>query len=870
MPAPWCGKVGAGAIVAATLNPCIFNTAASLLLALAAAAAALLHGSAARRLSAAAAGRPYLLPRPGAAVAHAQVAAAGVLLALHGFALVWATSQVPQPPYVVFSEALLLTAWSMFMGLLYYCRRLGVMPRLKALLWGAAVLYTFGLYSEVQFYVHGLGLDPSERRFRLTAALVMEAALLLLLGSEYRKPGPSSAEEDLEREALLGGGEEEDVEQGKKKRKHSWVSLVGIAAKYMWPTDSLALQIRAWVCVLLIVMLRLLNLAVPILYKKVVDEFSYASARTHPTQGAPTTFKFGEVFLPWVLAYMVAYFFQGGSGGGAVGLVSNLRSYLWIPISQNSYRRATLDIFSHVLGMDLNFHLHRKTGELLRVMDRGTSSIQTMLSTVVFQIGPAIFDIAAASVYIALKLQPWIAVIVFVTLSGYIPMTIYLTEWRGKYRRELNRLDNAKARRALPAGAKATDALLNYETVKLFNNEALERHNFAAAIDAYQVEDYKLSASMNVLNVAQSVVIYTGMAAGLLGIANGSLTVGDAVLFVTLMQQLYGPLNFFGTYYRMIQQAMLDMENMFELLGQHPALADKPGATALVPQGQTIGFHDVCFQYSDGAPVLRNVSFTVPGGSTVALVGATGSGKSTILRLLFRFYDPQSGAVVIDSQNIADVTQDSLRSIIGVVPQDTVLFNDTIRYNIKYAKPHATDEEVVEAAEAACIHDTIVNRFPLKYDTVVGERGLRLSGGEKQRVAFARAILKNPPILILDEATSALDSITEKRIQASLAERRNDRTVLIVAHRLSTIMDADLIIVLKEGQVAEQGKHAELVERGGLYAELWQRQQESATGASSAGPSSRPASRPASMLSLAQLAGTAGDATPPLPPGAHD
>ncbi|PSC71777.1 ATP-binding cassette sub-family B member mitochondrial [Micractinium conductrix] len=845
----FCGKDD-HAWIADTLGPCYFNPAAAVLLAAAAAASLLLQGGAARRLTAAAAARGAALPRGSGAVAHAQLAAAAVLMALHGFALLWSATQVPQPPYVVLSESFLLVTWGAFVALLFYCRRLGGTPRLKPLLWTAVLLYTVGLYSEIQFYAHGMGMNPAERRFRLSAAFAMEAAVLLMLAAEHRKPPPTSEEEALLMEALLGG----DVEAPAtgKQRKHSWLALVGIAARYMWP-DTVGLQIRAWVCVAMVVVLRLLNLAVPILYKKVVDEFAYASAVTHPQEGEPRTFSFKEVFFPWVLAYMVTYFFQGGSGGGAVGLVSNLRSYLWIPISQNSYRRATLDTFSHVLGMDLNFHLHRKTGELLRIMDRGTNSIQTMLSTVMFSIGPAIFDIAAASVYIALKLQPWIAIIVFVTLSGYIPMTIYLTEWRGKYRRELNRLDNAK-------GAKATDALLNYETVKLFNNEALERRNFADAIDAYQVEDYKLSASMNALNVAQSVVIYAGMASGLLvctqGIADGSLTVGDAVLFVTLMQQLYGPLNFFGTYYRMIQQAMLDMENMFDLLGQHPALQDKPGAAALAPRDLTVAFHDVCFQYSDGAPVLKNVSFTVPGGSTVALVGATGSGKSTILRLLFRFYDPQMGAIIIDGQNIADVTQASLRAQIGVVPQDTVLFNDTIRYNIKYAKPHATDEEVVEAAQAACIHETIVNRFPLQYDTVVGERGLRLSGGEKQRVAFARAILKNPPILILDEATSALDSITEKRIQAALADRRTDRTVVIVAHRLSTIMDADAIIVLNEGEIIERGTHTELTELGGLYAEMWRRQQETAAqGAPSSAAASRAASRATSSAALSQLPG---------------
>lgn len=474
--------------------------------------------------------------------------------------------------------------------------------------------------------------------------------------------------------------------------------------------------------------------------------------------------------------------------------------------------------------MDQSFHLNRKTGELLRIMDRGTSSIQTLLSTVVFQIGPAIIDIATASVFLALRLKAWIAGIVFVTLGAYIPMTVILTEWRGQFRRDLNRLDNAR-------GARATDALLNYETVKIFGNEKLESRQYGDAIDAYQVVDYKLSASMNALNIAQSAVIFVGLAAGMVvctaGIADGSLTVGDAVLFVTLMQQLYAPLNMFGTFYRMIQNAMLDMEGIIELLRTEPQVRDAPDAGPLLASKYQIEFDEVSFQYATGAPVLHRVSFIAPGGGTTALVGATGSGKSSLLRLMLRFYDPSSGAVRIDGQSVASVTQESLRAAIGVVPQDTVLFNDTIMYNIRYGRPDATDAEVYAAAEGASLAETIRDRFPLGYDTMVGERGLRLSGGEKQRVAFARALLKNPPILVLDEATSALDSITERRIQATLASTRQGRTVLVVAHRLSTVMDADRIVVMALGQVAEMGTHEELVDRpDGLYASMWHRQAE--------------------------------------------
>ena len=509
--------------------------------------------------------------------------------------------------------------------------------------------------------------------------------------------------------------------------------------------------------------------------------------------------------------------------------------YLWIPISQASFRRVSLDVFSHVLRLDHGFHVRRRTGEILRIMDRGTASMQTLLGTVVFQIGPAIFDITAAAIFLALRLRAWIAVIVFTTLGAYIPMTVILTEWRGKFRRELNSLDNAR-------GARATDALLNYETVKLFGNEPLEERQYAKAIDDYQGVDYKLSASMNALNVAQSGVVFVGMAAGMTvctaGVADGSLTVGDVVLFVTLMQQLYAPLNFFGSYYRMLQSAMLDMEGIFDLLGTKPAINDALGASPL-PKPATgveaygIEFRDIYFSYMPSsvgdstAAVLKGINFMAPAGQTTALVGETGSGKTSILKLLLRFYDPQGGSILINGIDCSQVTLTSLRSIIGVVPQDTVLFNDTISYNIRYGRPTASEEEVCDAAEGACIAETIETRFPLGFNTIVGERGLRLSGGEKQRVAFARAILKNPPILVLDEATSALDSITERRIQTTLASKRQGRTVLVVAHRLSTIRDANRIVVMRRGEIAEVGSHEQLVEReGGLYAEMWAKQAE--------------------------------------------
>lgn len=596
-----------------------------------------------------------------------------------------------------------------------------------------------------------------------------------------------------------------------RKREKGWILLLGIAFKYVWP-DTLSLRIRVIFCLVLVALMRLLNIVVPYTYKKVIDEFT--------SSGKGDT-SFSELFYPWVAYYMLSSFLQGGTGGGTVGLLPNLRSFLWIPISQSAYKRISLDIFAHVLALDHHFHLHRKTGELMRIMDRGTASVQTLLSTVMFSIGPAIFDIAASSIFLGLKMQFWIAIIVFLSLGIYIPMTIYVTEWRSQYRRELNQLDNARS-------ARATDALLNYETVKIFGNEPLEKYNYQKAIYNYQSVDFKLIASMNVLNVLQSFVIFAGLISGLLmctyGVAHGTLTVGDTVLFVTMMQQLYAPLNFFGTYYRMLQNAALDMEGVFSLLDTVPLIKDAPGASPMTGHAYDISFENVHFSYNGIDETLKGISFQIPGGKTTSLVGSTGSGKSTILRLLVRFYDPTSGEIKIGGQMLNQITLESLRNSISVVPQDTVLLNDTIWYNIKYGNPSASDEQVIQAAKGAGLFDTIMNKFPSGFDTLVGERGLRLSGGEKQRVAFARAILKNPPILVLDEATSSLDSITEHHIQNTLSTRRKDRTVIIVAHRLSTIVDSDQILVVDNGEIVERGTHDELLRNNKTYATLWNKQ----------------------------------------------
>ncbi|KAF8055403.1 Abcb6 [Scenedesmus sp. PABB004] len=531
---------------------------------------------------------------------------------------------------------------------------------------------------------------------------------------------------------------------------------------------------------------------------------------------------FWGLFYPWVLVYLAAFLLRGGSG--AEGLLANVRDLLWIPITQAAFCRISCDVFGHLLALDLHFHVHRRTGQIMRILDRGTSSIQDTVEVVLFNVLPQLVDIAVAVAYLAAAMAPWVGGIVLVTVGAYVPLTICITERRGRVRKVMNALDNAREGRA-------TDVLLNYETVKIFGAEGLELRGFHDATTRYQAAEYWQLAFLSLLSMVQSAVVWLGLAAGLVvcvwGASRGSLTVGDTVLFLTMMSQLYVPLTYFGSYYRQVTKALIDMENMFELLATAPRVTDAPGARRLAVTEGRVDFREVVFSYTPGlgAPVLKGVTFTAPGGKTLAVVGSTGSGKSTLLRLLLRFYDPQGGAVLIDGTDVRACRQASVRAAIAVVPQDSVLFNETIIYNIRYGRPTATDAEVYEAAEIAHIHQHLQS-FPHGYSTRVGERGLRLSGGEKQRVAFARAVLKRPAILVLDEATSALDSLTEKLVQDSLATIRGRCTQLIVAHRLSTVMDADRIVVLQQGCVAEVGGHAELIEAGGLYASMWARQQD--------------------------------------------
>ncbi|XP_030635947.1 ATP-binding cassette sub-family B member 6 isoform X2 [Chanos chanos] len=611
---------------------------------------------------------------------------------------------------------------------------------------------------------------------------------------------------------LLINEDERDVEHGQvgTENQSTWQGFrkkVRLLVPYMWPKGSVLLQLLVLLCLCLLGVERVINVFVPIYYKYIVNDLSNGS----PWRTLATT----------VCVYVFLKFLQGG-GAGSSGFVSNMRSFLWIRVQQYTNRVVQVHLFEHLHSLSLRWHLGRKTGDVLRSIDRGTSSINSLLSYIVFSIFPTIADIVIAIVYFISFFNAWFGLIVFVCMFLYLTLTIIITEWRTKYRRDMNMQDNN-------AKSKAVDSLLNFETVKYYNAESYEVSRFEDAILKYQVSEWKTNASLALLNQTQNLIIGLGLLAGSLlcayFVTEGKFKVGDYVLFGTYIIQLYTPLNWFGTYYRMIQNSFIDMESMFKLFTEEKEVKDDVNAGNLLYKLGKVEFENVHFSYTDGKEILRDVSFTVMPGQTVALVGQSGSGKSTIIRLLFRFYDVQGGCIRIDGQDISKVKQSSLRAHIGVVPQDTVLFNDTIQNNIRYGRVTASDQEVEEAARAADIHDKIL-AFPEGYDTQVGERGLKLSGGEKQRVAIARTILKAPQIILLDEATSALDTQTERNIQASLAKVCANRTTIVVAHRLSTIIGADQIMVLSNGQIAERGRHEELLAKGGLYSDMWLKQQQ--------------------------------------------
>jgi ABC-type transport system involved in Fe-S cluster assembly fused permease/ATPase subunit len=580
---------------------------------------------------------------------------------------------------------------------------------------------------------------------------------------------------------------------------------------YIWPSDRADLKMRVMLATALLLFAKLATIAVPFTYKWAVDALTGAS----PPPDTPQ-------WIAWAFAAPVLMTIAYGGTRIVMALLTQIRDGLFAKVAMHAVRRLAFLTFEHMHRLSLRFHLERKTGGLTRVLERGRNGIETIVRMVILQLLPTIVELALI-IGVLLWMFDWRYVLVIgITVALYMAFTYLATEWRINIRRKMNDSDS-------DANTKAIDSLLNYETVKYFVAEEREARRYDRTMARYEDASVKAYTSLAVLNAGQAALFTLGLTAAMalcvMGVRAGTNTVGDFVMINAMMIQLYVPLNFMGMVYREIKQAVTDIEIMFTILSREPEIEDRPGAKPLAVAKGAIAFEDVRFAYDPERQILKGLSFEVPAGRRVAIVGPSGAGKSTISRLLFRFYDLTGGRITIDGQDIRDVTQKSLRAAIGMVPQDTVLFNDTIRYNIRYGRWDASDAEVEEAARLAQIDD-FIRMAPAGYETEVGERGLKLSGGEKQRVAIARTILKGPPILLLDEATSALDSHTEKDIQDALETVSRDRTTLVIAHRLSTIVGADEIIVLDQGVIAERGTHHQLLLKNGLYASMWNRQRE--------------------------------------------
>jgi ATP-binding cassette subfamily B protein len=592
--------------------------------------------------------------------------------------------------------------------------------------------------------------------------------------------------------------------------EQSQFAILRAVLPYLWPAGRFDLKWRVVVAFVALIAAKVVTVITPFAFKYAVDDLT-ALGKT----GASAT---AVAVLAVPLAMILAY----GFGRIMMVALAQLRDAFFAKVGQHAVREVAIRTFRHLHALSLRFHLERRTGGLSRVIERGTKGIDAILRYSLFNSFPTVIELVFVAAIMAWNFGWLYAAVTAVMVVFYVSYTYLATEWRIAIRRAMNDADT-------DANTKAVDSLLNFETVKYFGNEEHEATRFDRSMARYEVAAVKTWTSLAVLNAGQTTIFSVGLtacmwlAAG--GVAAGTMTIGDFVMVNALLIQLYMPLNFLGSVYREIKQGLIDIEAMFKLLDVAPDICDRPGARPLDVSKAEIAFDHVSFAYDAARPIIKDVSFAVPAGHRVAIVGPSGAGKSTISRLLFRFYEVTSGAIRIDGQDIAGTTQASLRAAIGMVPQDTVLFNDTIRYNIRYGRPDASEDEIVAAAKLAQIHDFIIT-LPQGYDAMVGERGLKLSGGEKQRVSIARTILKGPPILILDEATSALDSKTEQDIQAALRLVSRDRTTLVIAHRLSTIIDADEIIVLEAGRIVERGSHEALLKKKGVYAAMWNRQRE--------------------------------------------
>jgi ATP-binding cassette subfamily B protein len=593
----------------------------------------------------------------------------------------------------------------------------------------------------------------------------------------------------------------ETTEQNPKVHRSDLKTLKTLIP-YLWPKDALEMKFRVLIALLFLALAKGISAGAPILYKLAIDAISNN--------------KIEIIIVPVgiILSYGLARTLSLAFG--------EFRDAVFAKVAQRAIRKAGLKTFRHLHKLAMRFHLDRQTGGLSRAVERGTKGIDFLLNFMLFNVIPTLLEIVLVCAIMWGLFNIWYALITFITVSIYIFWTIAVTDWRLKYRRQMNKMDGE-------ANTRAIDSLLNYETVKYFGNEEHEAKRFDRALRSYEESAIKSKVSLSLLNVGQGAVISIGMTVLMImagfDVQDKTMTIGDFVLVNTYLIQLFLPLNFLGFVYREIKQSLTDMDDMFSLLEKETEIEDRPDAVELKLTGGEVIFENISFHYQPERPILKNVSLTVRPGQTVAIVGSSGAGKSTISRLLYRFYDVTKGRILIDGQDIREVKQNTVRAAIGIVPQDTVLFNDTIFYNISYGRPSATPSEVEEAARLAAIHNFIIDS-PDGYNTRVGERGLKLSGGEKQRVAIARTILKNPKILIFDEATSALDSHTEREIQQSLKEVSANRTAIVIAHRLSTVIDADEIIVLEKGSIIEKGRHSELLAKAGSYASMWARQQE--------------------------------------------